>query len=190
MEVERCERSASSSEGDEVGVPDRSEEPCSHEVGEGETLLTTGDMARLSNSTLRTVRFYEQEGLIEPVPREDGEHRYFARDELHKLQLAVDLREAGLSIQAIKELFALKKDAGSPAEATRRMSGVLEAQIQEMQRKIATLRRLREELASVVSVISECRECCQVDRFPEPCRGCEVMKQPELPRAVRVLWSE
>jgi DNA-binding transcriptional MerR regulator len=154
---------------------------------EGARLLTTGDMARLSNSTLRTVRFYEQEGLIEPAPRSDGGHRYFAASELRKLQLAVDLREAGLSIQAIKELFALKSDAGTPEEASRRMSGMLEAQIGDMQRKITTLRRLREELASMVSVISECRDC-RTESFPARCQECEVLKQPELPRAVRVLW--
>ncbi len=156
---------------------------------EGDRLLTTGDMARLSNSTLRTVRFYEQEGLIEPAPRSDGAHRYFAASQLRKLQLALDLREAGLSIQDIKDLFALKKDATSPEEASRRLSGVLETQIAEMQRKIATLRRLREELVSAVSVISECRDCT-VGTFPDPCCDCEVLNQPELPRAVRVLWHE
>jgi DNA-binding transcriptional MerR regulator len=71
-------------------------------------LLTTGDMARLSDSTLRTVRFYEQEGLIEPERRSACGHRLFSGRELMKLQLALDLREAGLSLQNIKDLFCLK----------------------------------------------------------------------------------
>jgi DNA-binding transcriptional MerR regulator len=146
-------------------------------------------MARLSSSTLRTVRFYEQEGLIQSVTRSEGGHRYFAGDELQKLQLALDLREAGLSLQAIKELFELKREAKSPEEASRRMSDVLESQIGDMQRKIAKLRRLREELVSMVSVISECRDC-QDQGFPMRCRDCEILKRPELPRAVRVLWTE
>lgn len=152
-------------------------------------LLTTGDMARLSDSTLRTVRFYEGEGLIEPMVRGEGGHRYFAPSELHKLQLAVDLREAGLSIASIKELFALKRGSDCPETASRKMSEVLESQIGEMQRKIATLRRLREELVSVVSIISECQNC-EDQRFPLRCGGCEVLHQPNLPRAVRVLWSQ
>jgi DNA-binding transcriptional MerR regulator len=72
-------------------------------------LLTTGDMARLSESTLRTVRFYEQEGLIEPERRSACGHRLFSGRELMKLQLALDLREAGLSLQNIKDLFCLNK---------------------------------------------------------------------------------
>jgi DNA-binding transcriptional MerR regulator len=153
------------------------------------TLYTTGDMARLSNSTLRTVRFYEQEGLIQPVSRSEGGHRYFSADDLQKLQLALDLREAGLSLQAIKALYELKREAKSPEEASRHMSDVLESQISDMQRKIIKLRRLREELVSMVSVISECRDC-QDQTFPVRCRDCEVLKRPELPRAVRVLWTE
>ena len=33
------------------------------------TLLTTGEMARRSSNTLRTVRFYEEEGILRPVRR-------------------------------------------------------------------------------------------------------------------------
>lgn len=165
-----------------------SEAACCH-ARNGERLLTTGDMARRSKSTLRTVRFYEQEGLIEPTPRTDGGHRLFPASELRKLQLALDLREAGLSLQEIKTLFALKEDAATPEEASRQLSDVLESRIGEMQRKIATLRRLREELVSAVSVISECRDCSS-ESYPVRCCGCEVLNQPELPRAVRVLWHK
>ena len=36
-------------------------------------------MARLSMSTLRTVRFYEEEGILRPIARTDGGHRLFER---------------------------------------------------------------------------------------------------------------
>ena len=83
-------------------------------------LLTTGDMARLSDSTLRTVRFYQQEGLIEPERRSNCGHRLFSGRELMKLQLALDLREAGLSLHSIKDLFCLKLTA-SQVQAVRKL---------------------------------------------------------------------
>lgn len=154
-----------------------------------EPVLTTGDMARLSASTLRTVRFYEQEGLIRPKARSGGGRRLFTQTELAKLQLALDLREAGLSIQDIKELFELKTRYASPEEAAEEITTILGRQIHAMQEKIAKLRKLREELAAMVSIISECRSCDDAGRFPEGCGSCEVLEQPELPRAVHVLWS-
>ena len=152
-------------------------------------LLTTGDMARLSQSTLRTVRFYEQEGLIEPERRSACGHRLFTGQELSKLQLSLDLREAGLSLQDIKDLFSLKSDCVRPEEASERMSGVLNQQIEAMQQKITKLRKLREELAAMVSVITECGTC-EDRQFPAGCNKCDVVDDPELPRALRVLWRE
>lgn len=152
-------------------------------------LLTTGDMARLTESTLRTVRFYEEESLLRPISRSGNGHRLFERAQLQKLQLILDLRAAGLSLQDIKSLFALKSGCGSAEEASRRLSDLLETQIDEMQKKIATLRRLREELATTVSVLSECLDCERAE-FPRPCQGCDVVNQPDVPRAVRLLWGD
>ncbi len=156
---------------------------------ECDDLLTTGDMARLSKSTLRTVRFYEQEGLIEPERRSRCGHRLFSGRELLKLQLALDLREAGLSLQGIKDLFCLKAGCACPEEASHQMSQVLNAQIDTMQRKIAKLRKLREELTAMVSVLTECHSC-EEGTFPLSCEKCDVLSNPELPRALRVLWRD
>lgn len=146
-------------------------------------------MARLSNSTLRTVRFYEQEGLIEPERRSPCGHRLFSGRELTKLQLALDLREAGLSVQSIKDLFCLKSGCDCPEEASQRMSNALTEQIDAMQQKIAKLRKLREELTAMVSVLTECQSC-EEGSFPVSCGNCDVLGNPELPRALRVLWHD
>ena len=166
-----------------VGEPAELEQPSCGD------LLTTGDMARLSKSTLRTVRFYEQEGLIEPERRSACGHRLFTGQELMKLQLALDLREAGLSLQNIKDLFCLKRDCACPEEASERMSNVLTEQIETMQQKILKLRRLREELTAMVSVLTECQSC-EERNFPLTCDDCDVLGSPHLPRALRVLWHQ
>jgi DNA-binding transcriptional MerR regulator len=146
-------------------------------------------MARLSGSTLRTVRFYEQEGLIEPARRSACGNRLFSGRELMKLQLALDLREAGLSVQSIKDLFCLKSDCACPEEASQRMSNLLTEQIDTMQQKIATLRKLREELTAMVSVLTECQSCDE-GNFPIACEQCDVLGSPPLSRALQVLWHE
>lgn len=150
--------------------------------------LSTGDLARACATTCRTVRFYEEAGLLCPTSRSEGGHRVFAPTDVVKLQLIMDLREAGLSVNDIRALFRLKCEAASANEASERMSRVLSAQIEEMHRKIAVLRRLREELAASVAVINECRDC-RVEQFPLRCRDCDVMARSDLPRAVRLLWQ-
>ena len=153
-------------------------------------LLSTGEMARLSGSTLRTVRFYEQEGLIRHAKRSCGGHRQFDHSELKKLKLALDLREAGMSVQDVKELFELKSRCDSPPEASQRMRAMLNGQIDEMQTRIARLRRLREELSSMVSMLGECNDCEGVLFRQKQCGDCDVLGEPELPRAIMVLWGD
>ena len=150
-------------------------------------VLSTGDMARFANTTLRTVRFYEEAGILK-VTRTDGGHRIFARGELDKLRLAVDLREAGFSLHDIRALFELKGTCATATEASQRVSEALGSQMADMQRKIALLRKLRDELASTTEVLKECRTCSS-GGFPSGCSNCDVMARTDLPRATRVLWN-
>jgi MerR family Zn(II)-responsive transcriptional regulator of zntA len=159
--------------------------PCSTTSGGP---LSSGDMARGCETTVRTVRFYEEAGLIEPVARSEGGHRVYSPEQLLKLQLIMDLREAGLSLQDIKSLFELKERCANAEVASKQMADALEAQIACMQRKIAVLRRLREELASMVATIRECQGCEAPD-FKLRCDGCDVMARPDVPRAMRLLWG-
>lgn len=151
--------------------------------------LTTGDLARACETTVRTVRFYEEAGVLCPEARTDGGHRMFDEQDLTKLQLIMDLREAGLSLSDIRALFELKAQHPTAEAASRAMSGMLEDQIEAMHRKIETLRRLREELALTVAMMRECRSCERQD-FPVACSGCDVVNRPGLPRAMRLLWND
>ena len=151
-------------------------------------LLGTGELARACHTTVRTVRFYEESGLVEPLDRRDGGHRLFPAGTEERLQLIMDLREAGLSLSEIKELFELKAQSASANEAAQRMGDAILERAEGLQEKIAALRRLRDDLAAMAAVLHEC-EPCETGRFPERCSTCDVMARPDLPRAMRLLWA-
>lgn len=153
-------------------------------------LLTTGEMARLSNSTLRTVRFYEEEGILRPARRTDGGHRLFERTELDRLMLVTDLRMAGLSLDDIKAILEVKRAASSGSAAAESAIRVLGVRITELKEKLTVLDRLREDLEETSRIVSECLACQNETSFPDGCATCSVMTtHPTLPRSVRVLWS-
>lgn len=153
-------------------------------------LLTTGDMARLSRNTLRTVRFYEESGLLMPVQRTDGGHRLFPRRELGKLQLISDLRAAGFSLDEIKEVIEVKQHSTSGADASRGIIERLDHQIGTMKERIALLERLLGELDRTRQLLAECHGCTDDKRFPDGCGSCEVMAEVDsIPNAASVLWQ-
>jgi MerR family transcriptional regulator, Zn(II)-responsive regulator of zntA len=151
-------------------------------------LLSTGDLARGCETTLRTIRFYEEAKLIEPAARSEGGHRMFKREQLPKLQLIMDMREAGLSVQEIRDLFELKTQCATPEQASTKLVQALEDKIDCMHRKITALRRLREDLATTVEALRECSSCDE-PQFHSKCGDCDVMERPDLPRAMKFLWG-
>lgn len=156
--------------------------------GPSERWLTTGEMARLSRTTLRTVRFYEAEGLITSREREDGSHRQFPHSELMKLQIISDLREAGLSLQEVKALVALKGSCKTAGQAAGAMSSTLCDQVRDLERRITTLQRVRDELSSMVDMLRVCHGCTDPD-FPRRCRGCDLIDDAPADRATQLLWK-
>ena len=147
-------------------------------------------MARLSGNTLRTVRFYEQSGLLSPVDRTDGGHRLFSESELEKLELISKLRAAGLALEEIKQLLETKARSQSGGPAARELTRRLEAQIRATSERIDVLERVKEELEATRQRLAGCSECRDNELFPDACHRCRVMTDgEEVPAATRVLWN-
>lgn len=153
-------------------------------------MLTTGDMARLSQSTLRTVRFYEESGILKPAQRTEGGHRLFAKCELDKLKLVADLRSAGLTLDEIKSLLEVKGRSSSGAIAARELGARITSQIELMSERIALLERVRNELQTTRGNLEACSECHDNELFPDDCERCGAVNNgPEVSNAARVLWQ-
>ncbi|APR83471.1 Mercuric resistance operon regulatory protein [Minicystis rosea] len=152
-------------------------------------LLTTGEMARRSHNTLRTVRFYEEEGILRPVRRTDGGHRLFDRRELDRLMLVTDMRAAGLSLDEIKQILEIKQRCTTGGSAARQATEILTRRIGELREKLSVLQRLQEDLSQTTDIMSACLDCNQV-HTPAICETCPVVSsRASLPRSMRVLWS-
>src|SRR6476660_5562884 len=102
-------------------------------------------MARCSNNTLRTVRFYEEEGILRPLRRTEGGHRLFDPREIDRLTLVTDLRAAGLSLDEIRHILELKQRASTGGDAARTASDSLAQRITELREKLGVLARLQED---------------------------------------------
>ena len=68
------------------------------------------DIARLAGTTSRTLRHYDDVGLVKPSRIGDNGYRYYDANALVKLQRVLLLRELGLGIPAIAEVMAGQSD--------------------------------------------------------------------------------
>ncbi len=144
--------------------------------------LSSGDLARATGNTVRTIRFYEEEGLLKPAVISDGGHRRYTEDELDRLRLISDLRELGLSLCEIKSILELRTGCHTAAEFAMRFQEVLAGHLEQAQRRLERLRRVKKELLDALTTIQERLSSAGVEQCP-----CAVADEAGAPRIVRVL---
>ncbi len=129
---------------------------------------------------MRTVRFYEEEGILRPVRRTDGGHRLFDRPELERLMLVTDMRAAGLSLDEIKHILEVKQQSTSGSAAAKQATEILARRIDELRDKLAVLARLQDDLGQTTNIMTSCLDCHEL-AFPTRCASCKVMTGPLSP---------
>ena len=61
----------------------------------------TGELAKLTGLTIRTLRYYDQIGLFSPSGRTEAGYRLYTESDLARLQQILSLKELGLSLEQI-----------------------------------------------------------------------------------------
>ena len=94
----------------------------------------------------RTVRYYEEIGLLPGVRRSEGGRRVYAADELERLRFIARLKTLGLSLKEIAELNAVYAIGGSTEAMLARLQDLLAAHLADVDRRLNDLGELRQEL--------------------------------------------
>jgi DNA-binding transcriptional MerR regulator len=146
---------------------------------------SSGDLARATGNTVRTIRFYEEQGLLRPAVVSEGGHRRYDTEALEKLRLIADLRELGLPLAEIRTVLDLRAGCATAAEFASRFQQVLVGHIRAAERRLDRLRRVKRELVEALSAI-QARFACEEGHAPPSC-PCAVADDLGSTRIVKVL---
>jgi len=94
----------------------------------------------------RTLRYYEELGLLPGVRRRAGGRRIYGRDELERLRFIQRLKALGLTLAEIKQLNAVYAIGGSTLALLERLDELLGRQLGELDSRIEELMALRDEI--------------------------------------------
>jgi MerR family transcriptional regulator, repressor of the yfmOP operon len=129
--------------------------------------LRIGDLAKLAGTTPRTIRYYEEVGLLpETSERASGRHRVYSRAELERLQEVMRLKELlGLTLEELKALIAVE-EARAEVRAQLRQEHVAPARRRELlvearghlDRQLELVRHRAAELSKLQDELSETRK--------------------------------
>ncbi|GAA3020722.1 MerR family transcriptional regulator [Kitasatospora sp. NPDC057738] len=102
----------------------------------GDTTYTIGELARRTGLTVKTVRFYSNQGIVPPADRNPAGHRRYGADAVARLELVRTLRELGLGLPAIRRVVEREL---TPADVAAAQAEAIDVQIRVLRLRRAVL---------------------------------------------------
>ncbi len=123
--------------------------------------MNIGEVAARTGLPAKTIRYYEEIGLVSPLRDVNG-YRAFRESDRHKLAFLARARALGFSIEDCRALLALYEDDHRASADVKRLA---ERHLEKIEEKIRTLEAMRETLSELV-------EACAGDHRPD----CPILK--------------
>lgn len=107
--------------------------------------MNVGTAARRAGLPAKTIRYYEDIGLISPARAANG-YRDYSDDDIHRLSFLRRARGLGFSIEDCRQLMALYRDKARASHDVREIArnhiDAIEEKVRELQGMRATLQKL------------------------------------------------
>ena len=110
---------------------------------------TTGEMAKLCGVSVRTVQYYDTRGILIPSELSEGGRRLYSEDDLSKMKVICFLRDLGVPLGSIGELFQEEDPASVISLLIDQQKQTLAEEIQERQVQLDKLLELEKGLKKV-----------------------------------------
>ncbi|ABQ25537.1 MerR family transcriptional regulator [Geotalea uraniireducens] len=111
-----------------------------------EVAESIGDVAKSLGLTTRTLRYWEEVGIIESVERTDGGTRGYTPYYVRRIKFIMKLKDLGLTIKEMQDLYIAYGDAKQTEKMIPRLIEVLDMHINKVDEKMAKLALLRKEI--------------------------------------------
>jgi DNA-binding transcriptional MerR regulator len=125
---------------------------------DGREVLRIGEVAEAAGTTPRTIRYYEEIGVLPAAGgRARGSHRLYEREDVERLRELLELKDLlGVSLEELRELFsaesaraALRREWQSGVDDTARRRAILGEAMGHIDRQLELIRRRRDQIATL-----------------------------------------
>ncbi len=149
--------------------------------------MQIGDLARRAGITLRTVRYYEERGLIEPAARSKGGFRLYEENELQKLRLIRSLQLLDMPLAQVKSFFDRRNGGRVASEVAPALQEILRTHLDEIDRRLAEYQAARTSVLETLHILDACA-VCPLEPGPSVCLQCPVLlKRDRIPAHMQAI---
>lgn len=121
--------------------------------------MKIGELAKLTDCQVETIRYYEREGLLAAPARSEGNYRLYSEEHVERLTFIRNCRTLDMTLDEIRSLLSLRD---RPQENCEGVNALIDEHIQHVNARVASLQALQEQLI-------ELRNRCSAERGVDQC---------------------
>ena len=147
-----------------------------------------GDVAELLDTTPRTLRFYEEQGMLTPFRSERGT-RLYSQDDIARLRVIQHLVRLDVPLCTVRELASARPDSHTGDEASHKVFELLNELRLDVERKKRECEDAQEQISAALQLVEQCFGCRKKPAFND-CKGCPVAEQTGRSRLFHLIWDQ
>src|SRR5664279_3414999 len=113
---------------------------------ENNQTITIGDLAKSTGLTTRTLRYWEEVGIIESEERADGANRGYSPYYVRRIKFIMKLKDMGLTIKEMQDLYVAYGEAKDTDQMIPKLVAILDKHTNMVDEKVAKLHSLRKDI--------------------------------------------
>ena len=108
--------------------------------------LTVGELASLMGTTVRTLQYYDQEGLLKPTAKSEGGRRLYSSKDVVKLHQILSFKYLGFSLEEIRNRLFTLDTPQEVAAALEQQKRAIQEEIANLQEALQAVHKLQAEV--------------------------------------------
>jgi len=116
-------------------------------------MYTIGDLARELDVSTRTIRYYEERGLLRPQRTTNTQQRLYTPGDRVRLKLLLRARGLGFRLEDIRELFEIYDATHDERRQGQRLRQMIVERLQQVETQLRDITDLRDELRDALAAV-------------------------------------
>ncbi|NOZ36845.1 MAG: MerR family transcriptional regulator [Gammaproteobacteria bacterium] len=147
-----------------------------------------GEVAERLNTTPRTLRFYEEQGMLTPFRSAKGT-RLYSDDDIARLEIIQHLVRLDVPLRTVRELAVARPDSRSGDEASHKVFELLNALRTDVENKKRECEDAQQQISAAMQLVEQCFGCRKKPTFQD-CKDCSVAGQINRSRLFQLIWDQ
>ena len=157
-------------------------------TGKTKPVYKIGEVAKLLGTTPRTLRFYEEEGMLDPFRTAKGT-RLYSEGDIARLRVIQHLARLDVPLRTVRELAVARPESRSGDEASHKVFSLLNKLHENVEKKKQECENALHQIAAALTLVEQCFGCRKKPTFQD-CKNCPVEKRTSRSNLFHLIWDQ